>query len=186
MNAADQHIVISILDQLLFLYAENTIVKRYPIATAKNGISQQEGSECTPLGRHQIVEKIGVDAAENAVFIGRQWNGELYTENLAYENPERDWILTRILWLGGLENGFNSGYLEHKKALKQITKQPHKPAISCDTKKRYIYIHGCPDSHAMQIPSSHGCIKMRNNDIIELFDSVTVNTKVLIQLTHSN
>ena len=173
MSAVSIRIVISILEQALFLFKADLLVNQYPIATAKNGIGQQEGSECTPLGRHRIAEKIGSDAPVDAVFVGRQWDGELYTESLAQQYPDRDWILTRILWLEGLEQGINSGF--------QNEKQLNQPAISCDTKSRYIYIHGCPDSHAMQIPSSHGCIKMRNNDIIELFDIVSVNTEVIIQ-----
>ena len=173
MNTIKNRIVVSILEQTLLLFQESKLYKRYPIATAKNGIGQQEGSECTPLGKHRIVEKIGSDAPVDAVFVGRQWQGELYSENLAREHPDRDWILTRILWLDGLEQGLNRGFLYEK----QINQQ----AISCDTKSRYIYIHGCPDSHAMQIPSSHGCIKMRNNDILELFDIVSVNTEVFIQ-----
>jgi len=173
MKTVRNRIVISILEQTLFLFKGETIDKQYPIASAKNGVGQQEGSECTPLGQHRIAKKIGSDAPIDAVFVGRQWHGELYTENLAQKYPERDWILTRILWLDGLEKGVNSGFQNGMKSNQQ--------AISCDTKSRYIYIHGCPDSHAMQIPSSHGCIKMRNNDIIELFEIVSVDTEVLIQ-----
>ncbi len=132
------------------------------VATAKNGVGQQSGSECTPLGSHRIRAKIGHDAPLNSVFVGRRFTGELYSAELSREYPDRDWILTRIMWLCGNETGFNRGG-------------------SVDTQRRYIYIHGAPDSHQMGVPSSHGCIKMRNADIIELFDRVAVGLPVLIE-----
>ncbi|NND81927.1 MAG: L,D-transpeptidase [Gammaproteobacteria bacterium] len=132
-----------------------------PVATARNGTGQLNGSECTPLGRHRIRAKIGADAPLNAVFVGRRQTGEVYSEQLASQHPGRDWILTRILWLCGNESGFNRGG-------------------DVDTMRRYIYLHGAPDSHPMQIPSSHGCIKLRNADIIALFDRVNVGTEVEI------
>ncbi len=131
------------------------------IATAKNGTGQQYGSECTPLGSHRIRAKIGTCVPENTVFVGRRPTGEIYSEALAEKNPNRDWILTRIMWLCGNERGLNRGG-------------------QVDTQRRYVYIHGAPDSHAMGVPSSHGCIKMRNADIIELFDLVDVGTEVTI------
>ncbi len=131
------------------------------IATAKNGIGQLSGSECTPLGNHRIRAKIGESAPINSVFIGRRATGEIYDNELASANPARDWILTRILWLCGNEPGFNRGG-------------------NVDTQRRYIYIHGAPDSHPMGVPSSHGCIKMRNTDIIQLFNHVVVGTTVTI------
>jgi len=132
------------------------------VATAKNGTGQQFGSECTPLGEHRIRAKIGHDRALNTVFVGRRPTGEIYSPELDKQNPNRDWILTRILWLCGNQPGFNRGGL-------------------VDTQRRYIYIHGCPDSHAMGIPSSHGCIKVRNNDMIALFNQVEVGATVTIQ-----
>ena len=131
------------------------------IATAKNGIGQKFGSECTPLGLHRIRAKIGADQPVNTVFIGRRPTGEIYSEALNRRHPNRDWILTRILWLCGNESGLNRGG-------------------DVDTQRRFIYIHGCPDSHAMGVPSSHGCIKMRNSDIIDLFERVSVGTTVSI------
>jgi len=98
----------------------------------------------------------------NTVFIGRRPSGEIYSEELGRANPNRDWILSRILWLCGNDIAYNRGGL-------------------VDTQRRYIYIHGAPDSHAMGVPSSHGCIKMRNSDMIELFDKVAVGTLVNIQ-----
>ena len=136
-------IVVSVSQQILTLFDGEQVIKHFVVATAKNGTGQLNGSECTPLGQHSVCEKIGDDAAINSVFVGRQLTGEIYTEQLAAQQPDRDWILTRILWLQGEEEGYNKGG-------------------DCDSKMRYIYIHGCPDSHEMQIPSSHGCIKMHN------------------------
>lgn len=132
------------------------------IASARNGVGQQNGSECTPLGEHRIRAKIGAAKDVNTVFIGRRPSGEIYSEALAQAQPNRDWILTRILWLCGNQPGFNRGGL-------------------VDTQRRYVYIHGAPDSHSMGVPSSHGCIKMRNSDIIALFEQVSVGTIVNIQ-----
>ena len=156
-----------IRNQTLELFdKDQNIIVTYPVASAKNGIGQREGSECTPLGEHIIAEKFGELAPINTVFVGRQATGEIYSNDLALAEPNRDWILTRILWLKGSQVGFNQGY----DAL----------GNSCDTQGRYIYIHGCPDSHAMQIPSSHGCIKMRNTDMIDLFDKASVGDVVTI------
>lgn len=137
------------------------IAARYSISTAANGCGQRSGSGCTPLGRHRIRLKIGAGCPQNAVFIGRRFTGELYAPALAAEQPRRDWILTRILWLTGLEPGFNRGG-------------------AVDTLRRFIYIHGCPDSEPMGVARSHGCIRMRNADLVELFDRVLVGTPVVI------
>lgn len=157
-----KHILIKVDDQLLLAYdGAGECQRTYPVATAKNGVGQQFGSECTPLGEHRVRAKIGGDQEINAVFVARRPSGEIYSEQLAAEWPKRDWILTRILWLCGNQVGYNrSGMV--------------------DTMRRFIYIHGAPDSHPMQVPSSHGCIKMRNEDIIELFDRVAVGTPVNI------
>ena len=133
----------------------------YPISSAKNGAGQESGSGCTPLGQHYIRAKIGQDVPLNTVFRGRRPTGECYTPQLAENFPERDWILTRILWLSGRELGYNR--------LGKV-----------DTMRRYIYIHGTPDSEPMGVPLSHGCIRMRNMDLVELFDMTTVGTAVLI------
>jgi hypothetical protein len=170
------HLKVGIESQTMVLLDNGELLKSYIIATAKNGIGQIEGSECTPLGDHQISEKIGDGMPENAVFVAREWTQEIYTEALSLSHANRDWILTRIMWLDGLENGLNRG--EYNTEDDELASNDS--LVSCDTKGRYIYIHGCPDSHAMQVPSSHGCIKMRNADIIELFDLVAVGTPVLI------
>ena len=131
------------------------------VATARNGVGQKQHSECTPLGSHRIRAKIGHGMPINTVFVGRRPSGEIYTEELAEEFPQRDWILTRILWLCGNQPGFNR-------------------LGDVDTMRRYIYIHGAPDSHPMGIPSSHGCIKLRNHDVIDLFERVAVGAEVSI------
>ena len=138
---------------------EDTI--HYDIATASNGVGQTNGSECTPLGHHRVRAKIGEGLPLNTVFVGRRPTGETYSPELSNQYPNRDWILTRILWLCGEEKGLNRGG-------------------NVDTMRRYIYIHGAPDSHAMGVPSSHGCIKMRNKDVVDLFNRVTVGVPVHI------
>ncbi|MCE9633724.1 MAG: L,D-transpeptidase, partial [Methylophilales bacterium] len=117
---------------------------------------------CTPRGRHIIRAKIGAGQPENTVFIGRRPTGEIYTPELGAQFPQRDWMLSRILWLSGCEVGFNR-------------------LGDCESMQRYIYIHGTPDSEPMGVPQSHGCIRMRNRDVVELFAGVPVGTVVEIQ-----
>ncbi|MCB1859744.1 MAG: L,D-transpeptidase [Gammaproteobacteria bacterium] len=148
--------------QYLILCAEQGGLERYPVSTALNGAGEEQGSGCTPRGRHAIRIKIGEGLPVNAVFRGRRPTGEIYSQALADRFPDRDWILTRILWLTGREPGRNRGG-------------------SRDTLRRFIYIHGCPDSEPMGIPCSHGCIRMRNRDLIDLFGRVKVGTAVLIR-----
>lgn len=157
----DTIIKVSIAKQLLQLWQGDDCVFETRIATATNGPGEQLGSECTPRGAHVIRAKVGSGCVENTVFVGRRPTGEIYSPALRVEHPQRDWILTRILWLSGTEPGINR--LGH-----------------VDTMRRYIYIHGCPEEDAMGIPSSHGCIKMRNEDVIALFDRVDVGTPVVI------
>lgn len=136
---------------------------RYAISSAKNGVGQLKGSYCTPLGQHIVRAKIGAGQPENTVFVARRPTGELYSPELAAQHPGRDWILTRILWLSGCEVGHNR--------LRDV-----------DTMRRYIYIHGSPDTVAMGAPGSIGCIRMRNRDIIALFDRVPPGTPVKISI----
>ena len=157
----NQHITISVAKQLLELWQSGTCVLRAPIATAANGVGEENGSECTPRGQHYIRAKIGEGCKVNTVFVGRRPTGEIYNPDLRLQHPRRDWILTRILWLCGTEPGRNR-------------------LGDVDTMRRYIYIHGAPDDDDMGTPSSHGCIKMRNNDVIELFNRVSAGTPVMI------
>ena len=162
---SDVRLVIDIAQQTLTLYKHNKEMTQYTVSTAKNGIGSQQDSGCTPLGKHFIAKKIGTDEPINAVFIGRVPTGEVYSAELGELHPERDWILSRILWLSGLEEGLNKGSNAHG---------------GCDTYQRYIYIHGTPDSEPMGEPLSHGCIRMRNEDILELFEQVAEGTAVTI------
>lgn len=159
------HLTINIAQQTLTLYKHQKAIAHYAVSTAKNGIGSQQDSGCTPLGQHIIAEKIGGSAPSHAVFVGRIATGEIYDAELGLLNPERDWILSRILWLSGIEEGINKG--GNNKG-------------GCDTYQRYIYIHGTPDSEPMGIPLSHGCVRMRNQDIIELFEQVKEGTPVNI------
>jgi len=140
---------------------DNRLIRHFPVSTAKNGVGEVWGSFCTPRGKHIIRAKIGAGQPENTVFVRRRPSGERYTAELVAQFPQRDWILTRILWLSGCEVGFN-----------RLGKN--------DTMRRYIYIHGTPDSMPPGIPDSHGCIRMRNADVIELFDLVPIRTAVEI------
>ena len=158
----DIRLDINISEQSLSVMQGDTTVKHYKVSTAKNGPGEIVNSECTPRGRHIIRAKIGEHADINTVFVGRRDSGERYSLELKQQHPERDWILTRILWLSGCEPGVNR-------------------LGNVDTMRRYIYIHGCPDEDQMGIPSSHGCIKMRNDDVIELFEIVNPGTPVHIK-----
>ncbi len=155
-------IIINVHKKILQCLVDDVVVQEYPVSTARNGVGEQWGSECTPRGKHIIRAKIGAQAKENSVFVGRRLTGEIFSDNLRINHPDRDWILTRILWLSGLEVG--------KNRLGKV-----------DTMRRYIYIHGCPDSDEMGVDSSHGCIKMRNSDLVKLFDKVSIGTYVTIK-----
>ena len=152
---------ICIARQQLTVFVDGNEVQRYPISTAKNGAGELMGSECTPTGWHRIRAKIGSGQPLNAVFIGRRATGEIYSAELDKQYPQRDWILTRILWLGGLEPGKN----RYGKV---------------DSTWRYIYIHGCPDELMTGIPDSHGCIRMKNVDMLNLFNQMDAGGKVFI------
>ena len=155
-------IVISIPSQQLELYSDDrNIIRRYSISSAGKGVGQQYGSFCTPLGKHVVRAKIGAGQPINTVFVRRRPTGEIYTPELGASYPGRDWILTRILWLSGCEPGFNRWG-------------------QVDTMRRYIYIHGSPDTVEMGKPGSIGCIRMRNSDLLELFDLVDAGAGVEI------
>lgn len=157
------HIRVAISRQELSLLAEDgACIRRYRISTAANGAGEQSGSNRTPRGRHVIRARIGTGQPLGAVFRARRPTGEICTPELVAGNPERDWITTRILWLSGCERGFNR-------------------LGSVDSMRRYIYIHGTPDREALGTPASHGCIRMADEDVAELFDLVTTGTPVFIE-----
>ncbi|MFM8455056.1 MAG: L,D-transpeptidase family protein [Gammaproteobacteria bacterium] len=153
---------ISIADQSLLVYEGASKLRSYAISSALLGLGEIKNSYQTPRGRHKIRAKIGASVPVNTVFVGRRPSGEIWNPELAMAHPDRDWILTRILWLSGLERGLNR--------LGEV-----------DTMQRYVYIHGSPDTVPMGIPGSKGCIRMRNSDIIELFDLVPIGTELKIQ-----
>jgi len=157
----DKRIEINISEQRLRLFEDGQAIMDVAVSTAKNGAGEVNGSECTPRGDHIIRAKIGAGAPPGTVFVGRRASGEQYSPELGARFPGRDWILTRILWLSGREPGRNR--------LGRV-----------DTMRRYIYIHGTPDHVVLGTPGSHGCIRMRNSDIIGLFDRVPAGTPVAI------
>ena len=153
-------ILVSLSDQTLTLESpEDTL--RFPVSTAAVGAGERPGSGATPRGRHLVRARFGAGLPAGAVFAGRRFHGEFYDPERAREAPERDWILSRILWLGGLQPGVNQGG-------------------DVDSFRRFIYIHGTPDDQPMGEPASHGCIRMRNTDVITLFERVPVATPVTI------
>lgn len=161
-------ILVDISRQILSLLADDArLVREYPVSTAARGVGELKGSFQTPRGRHVIRAKIGAGLAEGAVLKGRRPTGEICTPELVAQAPERDWILSRILWLSGCQPGVNR-------------------LGDRDTMARYIYIHGTPDSEPMGSPRSHGCIRMRNGDVIDLFERVAAGTEVLIQDTDAH
>lgn len=147
--------------QTLELLRDGEAIRQYLISSALNGAGERYGSECTPRGKHTIRLKIGEGCPLNSVFTGRRPTGEIYSPALAASEPGRDWILTRILWLCGQQPGYNRGG-------------------QCDTLRRYIYIHGTPDENTMGKPESHGCIRMKNKELVELFNLVYNNMPVHI------
>jgi lipoprotein-anchoring transpeptidase ErfK/SrfK len=136
--------------------------RRYAISTARNGVGEKNGSFCTPRGRHLVRARIGAGQPLGAVFVRRRPTGEVWSPELHAKYPGRDWMLTRILWLSGLEVGRNR-------------------LGDVDTMRRMIYIHGAPDSAEMGKPGSHGCIRMRNRDVAELFELVPAYAEVEIR-----
>jgi L,D-transpeptidase YbiS len=148
--------------QKLQVIINEIVMKDYIISTAFNGMGEKINSGKTPRGWHKVRVKIGEGLPRNTVFVGRRPSGEIYSATLAKQFPERDWILTRILWLSGLEIGKNRLGL-------------------VDTMRRFIYIHGYPDNFPIGTPCSKGCTRMHNKDILELFDIVETGTKIYIE-----
>lgn len=152
---------VSVDEQNLYHIKSDTIFKTYRISSSKLGKGNKEGSNKTPTGLHIIKEKYGKDAPINGRFIGRVFYGniaEIYSDMTISKTDD---ITSRILWLSGLENGVNKG-------------------DNIDSYKRYIYIHGTSEEGRIGIPSSHGCIRMKNKDVIDLFKEISIGTFVLI------
>ena len=159
---SDSYIHIKLSEQRLRLWEKGSLICDYPVSTAANGPGEESGSGKTPRGWHRVRAKIGAGCESGTVFTARRPTGERYSTTLAASQPQRDWILTRILWLCGSEPGKNR-------------------LGNVDTMRRFIYIHGSPDSEVMGEPASHGCVRMRNQDVIELFDRVAPGLPVLIE-----
>ena len=159
---AAPRLVVSLTRQTLELLDDDQVLARYAISTSRHGPGEQCNSQCTPRGLHRIRARIGAGLPAGAVLVGRRPTGEIHDAALARRYPHRDWILTRILWLCGCEPGRNRWG-------------------DVDSMRRYIYIHGTPDHEVMGVPFSHGCIRMRNNEVMDLFDRVNVGTLVDIQ-----
>lgn len=145
--------------QRLRLYDGAVLLREYPVSTGANGAGEIQGSGCTPRGRHVVRARIGAGLPSGAVLRARRWTREVWSPELHARHPGRDWILSRILWLSGCERGRNR--------------------LGCvDTFRRYVYVHGTPDVERLGQPASHGCVRMRNEDVIELFDLVPAGTEV--------
>lgn len=153
---------ISLADQCLYGFSQGRLVVRLPVSTALNGPGENNGSGCTPRGLHQVRAKIGAGLPQGAVLRGRRWTGETWTPTLHAQFPGRDWILSRILWLSGCEPGRNR-------------------LGAVDTFRRYIYLHGTPDTEPMGVPLSHGCVRLRNADLVSLFERVPAHCPVQIE-----
>ena len=162
MTSAPKLVVVLVKSQTMRCYDGDTLHRTYSVSTGKNGLGEVSGSECTPRGWHRIHRIIGLRQDINSVFVARQWTGERYSADLAKQCPKRDWILTRIIQLDGLESGRN-----------------HEGEV--DSLARYIYIHGVPDTTRLGVPGSHGCVRMSNIDIMDLADWVTVDDLVCIE-----
>ena len=158
---SERRICVSLENQRLELFDSDKVLKAYRVSTSKNGAGESADSFKTPRGRHVIRAKIGDGLPEGAVFRARRSTGEVYSDELAREDPDRDWVLTRILWLSGTEVGRNR-------------------LGSVDTMRRYIYIHGTPYSDRLGEAASLGCIRMSNSDVLELYKLVPLGTVVEI------
>ena len=155
-------IEVNITKQRMIVFDSGNVIREYMISTARNGAGEEFGSEKTPRGKHIVRAKIGNNLPINSVLVGRRPTGEIFEPGMRALFPDRDWILTRIFWLSGLEKGKNR-------------------LGNVDTMRRYIYIHGAPDDISMGTPGSRGCIRMNNHDIIELFELIPVGTTITIQ-----
>ncbi len=162
LDSLETHLKIDITRQVLeVLVGDGKVRIAFSVSTAANGPGESMDSECTPTGKHIIRAKIGGNQPINTIFVGRRPTGEIYKSGMRDAYPNRDWILTRILWLSGCQPGFNR-------------------LGNVDSMRRYIYIHGTPDEVELGKPGSAGCVRMRNQDLLELYNMVSAGTKLVI------
>jgi lipoprotein-anchoring transpeptidase ErfK/SrfK len=152
----DHHIIVSVADQAMNVYFRDQLIGRYPVSTSQFGVGDNPGTCATPLGHLAVAKKVGEGAPPGMVFKDRVPTGEILAPNA----PGRDPIVTRILWLKGLEPQNQNAF------------------------GRYIYIHGTPVENQIGKPASYGCIRMRSQDIVQVFATVGVGTKVDIVENH--
>jgi lipoprotein-anchoring transpeptidase ErfK/SrfK len=160
--AENAHIEVDISEQRLYLIENSLIKASYPISTSKYGEGSIENSFKTPLGEHSIKEMIGEEAEINTIFTSRINTKRSATIIDKFEDTDNDYVTSRIMWLDGEEDGYNKGG-------------------NVDSFNRYIYIHGTHEEGLIGTKASHGCIRMFNYDVIELFNLVNIGTKVLIR-----
>jgi len=152
---------VSIENQKLYHIKKNTVVNSFIISSSEYGIGNRSGSNKTPIGLHRVKQKYGKNTPINGRLTGRVFYGEISKIYKDTTRSQTDDITSRILWLEGMEAGINKGK-------------------GIDSYERYIYIHGTSEEGRLGTPSSHGCIRMRNKDIINLYKTVEVGTLVLI------
>ena len=144
-------LVVSVADQCLALLATHTPPRQFAVSTSKWGVGSREDSNQTPMGWHRVTAWIGGDARPGQVFVARQPTDQVLPPSAWRNDQSGDFVLTRILWLDGLENGTNRG-------------------AGVDSRSRFIYLHGTNQEHLLGQPASHGCIRLANRDVMELFD----------------
>ncbi len=159
---ADRVAIVDVSDQELRLYVDGRLAARYPVSTAEAGTGSAAGSNRTPLGAHYVRRRYGAGAPAGMVFRARVPTGRIAAIEHRPRHIGEDLVTSRILWLAGLEPGRNQG-----------------PGV--DSFRRYIYIHGTPEEGLIGRPASHGCIRLRNEDVIALFDALPVRSLVWIQ-----
>ena len=159
--AIKEIIFVSIKKQRIYHIKNDTIIKEYIISSSAYGVGSEAGSNKTPLGLHKIRQKYGEETPINGRMVGRVFYGKIATIYKDNTKSKKDDVTTRILWLEGLEQGKNKGE-------------------GIDSFKRYIYIHGTSEEGHLGTPSSHGCIRMKNKEVIDLYNKVAIGTLVLI------
>ena len=150
---------IFIQNQTLEHIGKNGLSTIFSISSSGRGLGQIKGSYCTPLGEHIVRAKIGTGVPKYGIFKARRWTGDVWNKDKHYDS--NDLILSRILWLSGTQLGFNR-------------------LGNVDTMQRFIYIHGTHEEEKIGQPASHGCIRMLNDDVISLFQLVSIGERVLI------